>query len=391
MNASAHTPVAATVGFVVALLIAALVVGVVARRFRLPYAVLLLVASLPLHRNAPGFEPALFFIFLPALVFEAAWQLDLLVLRSVLWPIVFLVVPGVLVTTLAIAWLAHTFGGLPFPEALLLGAILSATDPVAVVAIFKNLKVPPELATIIEGESLLNDGIAAILYSVITIVVVAKSVPGPLEIGWDALRTSVGGAAVGFGVALVLTFIVRFAQDTMLDIVATLVGAYGAYLIADHFGMSGIFASLVVGASLRAFPQFPLDEEAVDAVDQFWGALAFIANALVFLLLGLRIDVVRIVHEPALVLATLAGLVLSRVFIAYVALPRMGMRGERASWTHAIALAGMRGALSLAFALIIPDSAPYRSQIIDAVFGAVTITLVVQGLAIGPILRRLAL
>jgi len=386
------TPLEQTVVFVVLLLLAALLVGVIARRAKLPYVVLLLLASLPLHAHGTqSFEPALFFIFLPALVFEAAWQLDLVVLRHVIWQVVFLVVPGVLLTTVAIAALAYRFGGLPFPEALLLGAILSATDPVAVVAIFKRLAVPHELATIVEGESLLNDGIAGILYAVITSVIIASRVPAPLQIAADALYTSVGGAAVGFAIALVLTLVVRLAQDTMLDIVATLVGAYGAYLVADHFGMSGIFASLVVGASLRAFPHFPVDAEAVDAVDQFWGALAFIANGLVFLLLGLRIDVVRIVHEPGLVAATLGGLVASRVVIAYAGLPLLGLRDERRAWTHAIALAGMRGALSLAFALIIPDRVPYRSQIIDAVFAAVTATLVVQGLAIGPVMRRLPL
>ncbi len=391
--AVATSPIEATVGFVVVLLFAALIVGIVARNLRAPYAILLLLVSLPLNlHGAISFGPILLFIFLPALIFEAAWQLDFATVRRYAAPIAVLAIPGVLVTMATIAAAAVAFGHLPWIEALLLGAILSATDPIAVIAAFRSLAgVPSELETIVEGESLLNDGIAAAAYGVLSLAALTTQLPAPSAVLGSLVVGSAGGALVGAVVAFGLALVIRFARDVQLDIVATLVGAYGSYLLAERLGASGIFAALTVGVALRALPRFPSGDGAVEGVDRFWGVLAFIANALVFLLLGLRIDVSRIFHEPALIAATLVALVVSRIAIAYVGLPLVGIRGERAAWNHVVVIAGMRGALSLALALAMPAQTPYRAQIIDAVFFAVTVTLVVQGFAIGPVIRRLRL
>ena len=389
----AGSSIEGTVGFVVLLLLAALIVGTIAGKIRAPYAVLLLLVSLPLNvHGSISFGPILLFIFLPALIFEAAWQLDLAKVRENVAPIAFLAVPGVLVTMGTIGAAAVAFGGLPWIEALLLGAILSATDPIAVIATFRSIAgIPAELETIVEGESLLNDGIAAAAYGVLSLAALSTQVPAPGPILGSLLFESLGGALVGIVVALGLALLMRFYNDAQLDVVATLVGAYGSYLLADRLGASGIFAALTVGIALRAAPRIPWSTDAVESVDRFWGVLAFIANAMVFLLLGLRIDMSRVFHEPALIATTLGALVVSRLAIAYLGLPFFGMRDERAAWNHVIVLAGMRGALSLALALAMPLQTPYRAQIIDTVFCAVTVTLVVQGFAIGPVIRRLRL
>lgn len=374
---------------VVALLAGALVVGAIASKVRIPYAVALLMVALPFqHSGAAAFAPSVLVILLPTLIFEAAWQLDLAYLRRAWRPIAFLAVPGVVITAFTIGLglsLAHV---MPFLEALLVGAIVSATDPLAVIAAFRELSAPRELATIVEGESLCNDGIAAVLYGAIIAVILngQSSITG---IALHAVGGTIGGAALGLAAAAVIALGMRWTNDVSLQIIATIVAAFSAYLVANHFGASAIFAALVVGIALRAFPGFPTSPDAVIEIDRFWAALAFIANSLVFLLLGLRIEFARIFHEPLLVLLTIGLVVGSRLLITYVGLPLLGI--NHVGWKRIVVLAGMRGALSLALALVLPEAIPYRPQIIDAVFGVVAFTLIVQGLAIGPVLRHLRL
>jgi CPA1 family monovalent cation:H+ antiporter len=386
LSVEAYSSVAQTV---VILLAAALLVGVIAGRLRFPYAVALLLVSLPLSFTAgSSFAPSLLAIFLPALVFEAAWHLDLGLLRQYWRPITFLAVPGVAITAFTVGIglsLAHV---MPFLEALLLGAIVSATDPIAVTATFKELRAPRELATIVEGESLCNDGIAAVLYTAIATVVVS----GSDQLGavvWGAVGGTFGGIAIGLVTAAVVALTMRISKVAELQIVATIVAAFGAYVIADLVGASGIFAVLVVGVALRAYRGFPSSREVTQQVDGFWAVLAFISNSIVFILLGLRIQFNRILHEPLLVLLTLGLVLASRFVLAYLGLPLLGIR--QLAWRRVVMLAGMRGALSLALALVLPATIPYRAQIIDAVFGVVAATLVVQGLTIGPVVRRLNL
>jgi CPA1 family monovalent cation:H+ antiporter len=376
-------------GIVIVLLACALVVGVVANRLRFPYAIALLLVSLPLSDTAAiSFAPSVLIVFLPALVFEAAWNVDLDLVRRWRRPIAFLAIPGVGLTALVVGcglWLAHV---MPFLEALLLGAIVSATDPIAVTAAFKQLAPPRELATIVEGESLFNDGIAAILYTAIVAIVVDGRSDVP-AVAFRAAAGSVGGLGVGLIVAAVVVGTMRWTKNARLEIIATVVAAFGAYLAALRVGTSGIFASLIVGIALRAYRAFPSSTAVAAEIDAFWSVLAFIANSLVFLLLGLRIQFDRIFHEPLLLCLTLGLVAASRAVLAYVGLPLLGINHR--GWNHIVMLAGMRGALSLALALVLPDSIPFRATIIDAVFGVVAVTLVVQGLAIGPALRGLRL
>jgi CPA1 family monovalent cation:H+ antiporter len=371
---------------VVLLLAAALAVGMLANRLRIPYTVALLVASLPLSFSpASAFAPSVLVVFLPALVFEASWGLELSAMRRFWKPIAFLAFPGVLIAAFSVAIglsLAHL---MPFLEALLLGAIVSATDPIAVSAAFKELSAPVELSVIVEGESLCNDGIAAALYSAVLAVIAS----GSGTLGVVSLRSiagSIGGALVGLAAATIVAFGMRRTSSVQLQIVATIVAAYAAYLVAQRFEASGIFAVLVAAVALRAYRGFPTSAAATVEIDRFWSVLAFIANSLVFLLLGLRINLARIWHEPLLVLLTLALVLASRFAITYVALPVLGIHDN--DWKKIVMLSGMRGALSVALALVLPPSVPFRAQIIDAVFGVVAATLVVQGLAIGPVLRR---
>lgn len=377
---------------VVAMLGVALLAGIVAQRTGLPYVVLIVAASLPLHLPrviGDQFSPLLLLVFLPALIFEAAWNLDAAALRRRWLPILVLALPGVLFSTLVIAGGLVLLGLLPLLPALVLGAILGATDPIAVIAVFRRLRVPHDLQTIVEGESLFNDGIAVVLTGVFTAALAAGAHGFDLPaIGFSVAKVTIGGVAVGLVAAGLLALLLRRVPDTMLLVVGTVVAAYGAYLAADNFGLSGIFAVLAVGIALRAFEHFPSKEGAVE-VDRFWAALAFFANTFVFLAMGLRIEIDRIAHEPFLLFATLGLLIGSRVILAYGAMPLSGLRPGMSSWLHVIALSGIRGALSVALALGLPQDLPHRPEIIDAVYGVVVVTLVGQGLALPLVLRRL--
>ncbi len=361
-------------------------VGRIAAWLRIPYAVALLVASLPLSLSAASaFAPSVLAIFLPALVFEASWQLDMTLIRRYWKPIAFLAVPGVAITAFAVAiglWCAHV---MPFLEALLLGAIVSATDPIAVSAAFKELSAPAELAIIVEGESLCNDGIAAALYSAI-VAIIANTSDSLAVISLRSAAGSIVGVLLGLVAATLVAFGMRGGTSTYLQITATIVATYAVYLLADRFHASGIFAVLVVGIALRAYRGFPTIE-AIQEIDRFWAVLAFLSNSLVFLLLGLRINFARILDEPLLVALTLVLVLGSRFLLTYVGLHILGINDR--NWKRIVMLAGMRGALSVALALVLPVTIPFRAEIIDVVFGVVAVTLIIQGLAIGPVLRRL--
>ncbi|MDQ2858230.1 MAG: sodium:proton antiporter [Candidatus Eremiobacteraeota bacterium] len=381
-----------TVSIVIALLAAALLVSVVAERAGIPYVVALLVVALPIELpHIPDqFAPALLFIFLPALIFEAAWNVDATILRNRSALIAILALPGVILTAFLVAGGLALAGLMPFLPALLLGAILAATDPIAVIAVFRRFRVPEELATIVEGESLFNDGAAIVLYGVVVASVTGiQAAPTPVGIAWSAFSISAGGAAIGFVIAAIVARVLRGTAEAPLQVVGTIVATFGSYLLADRLHLSGIFAAVVVGIALRAFPRFPSREASID-VDRFWSVMAYLANALVFVLMGLRLEWNRIVHEPMLVLVTLALVTVARIVLAFVAAPLGGGRLER-GWRSIIALSGMRGAVSVALVIGLPADVPLRGQLIDAVFGVVFITLVLQGLTIGPMLSHLKL
>jgi CPA1 family monovalent cation:H+ antiporter len=377
---------------VVAMLGVALLAGIIAQRTGLPYIVLLVAASLSLQLpNIIGeqFTPLLLLVFLPALIFEAAWNIDAAALRRYWLQITVLALPGVVLTALLVAGGLSLLGLLPLLPALLLGAILAATDPIAVIAIFRRLSVPSDLQTIVEGESLFNDGVAVVLTGLFTAAVATGAQGFDLPAaGLSLVKVTAGGAALGLVAAGLLLLLLRTVPDAMLLIVGTVVATYGAYLAADKIHFSGIFAVLAVGVALRAFKGFPA-KAAAEEVDRFWSALAFIANSLVFLAMGLGVEFERILKHPQFVLATLGLLIVARLILAYGALPLTGLRAGKESWLHVIALSGIRGALSVALALGLPHGLPYRADIIDAVYGVVVVTLVGQGLALPLVLRRL--
>jgi CPA1 family monovalent cation:H+ antiporter len=377
----------------VELLGAAVIVAIVAERIHLPAAVALVGFGAIISSTVPiglpfTFGPALLFIFLPPLIFEAAWNLDAGALRRMAWSIAVLAVPGVLLTTGVIALGLSVSGQLPIVAAFMFGTIVSATDPVGVIAIFRRLNVPLDLVTLVEGESIANDGVAIALYGIALALAASPATVDVWGITWSAVIGVLGGAAIGAAAAVIIGFAIRGARERSVELTATIVLAFGAYGVADSLDCSGVFASAAAGITLRAMRGFVLTAQAPRDIDQFWEVIAFVGNAVVFLGTGLVLQIPRIFHEPLLVLAAIVVVSASRAMLAFGVLPALGIGTLYAGWRETAFFAGMRGALSLALALGLPATFPERREIIDATFAVVLVTLVVQGATIETLLKR---
>ena len=363
----------------------------------LRYVAPLLALGMILGSLRPGaftqsFGHATLWIFLPVLIFDAAWELDALAARRLWRPIAFLAFPGVALTAAAIAAAAHFAGGLSWRAALLLGAILSATDPIAVAALFRKLAVPSELLTIVESESLLNDAVAVALYRALLLAAASTALaasPAPLVAG--AFGGVVAGVAIGFAVAYVVARVFLRNVAVPAQAVATFAGAYGAYYAAEYFGWSGIFAVIAFGIALRAFEGQRISQDAVRAVGRAWEWLVVAANGILFFLIGASLDVTRLLHEPRLLLATLAGVTLAR-FVLTGALLLPAVRPHLPpAWLAVIRFAGVRGALSLALAIGTPLALAHRGEIIDATFFVVIVSIFATAFTLERRVRRLGL
>jgi len=372
-------------GFVV-LLTFAVIVSIAAERLRIPAAVLLVAVGATFgsawHMPPPfAFGPSLFFVFLPPLIFEAAWSIDLTALRSVAARVTLLAVPGTVVSALVVAVTLLVAGALPFGAAFVLGAIISATDPVAVIAVFRKVAVPSAVKALVEAESLSNDGVAVVLYSIALSIAQGVHISWLPAIGYGMVQI-VGGTLLGTACALPLWLVLRTTRSSEYEVTGTIVLAYIAYLLADHLRLSGIFATAAAAVTLRAFLRRASHMNNRDVVDEFWKSGAYIANATVFLATGLLIDVPRALHHPLLVALVIVAVLSSRAALS------SGAGTDRAS-RITVFLAGMRGALPLALALSLPANVEFRATIIDGVFAVVLITLVIQGALLEPVVTRL--
>lgn len=356
----------------------------------------LLVAGIAVGIAFPGrftglFGQATLYVFLPALIFEGAWHLDLRLMRRASVPIALLAVPGVVLTAGVIAVCVHYIGTFGWGAALVLGAILSATDPVAVVAVFRRLPIPRELATIVESESLLNDAVAVVLYrAILTAIIITPSIPHVVHAGAQAVVGVVIGIAIGGALAFAAAFALRRHISAPVQSIATFAGAYGAYVLADRGGWSGIFAVLTFGVALRELERRRISVESAEGVEKFWDAVALLANVVLFFLIGAALDFTRLVHVLPAVGITLGAVFLARVLLSYGLLaPARGYL--RPFWRTVVRMAGIRGALSLALAIATPAAVAQRSLIINATFAVVVVTILAGTLTLEPRLERMQL
>ena len=328
------------------------------------------------------------YVFLPALLFEAAWNLNYRAIRRHWMAIATLAGPGVVLTALIVAG-ALALVRVPLGPGLLAGATLSATDPIAVVAVFRRLKLPQTVVTIVECESLFNDAVAVTLYrAVLALLAIDAAGAGTLGVVVvTALAGVIGGAIVGVLLAFVVARALRDRSSVALQIPATILCAYGAYFAAEHLRLSGIFATIACGIALRYYERAWMTLRIAEDVNMFWDVAALGANALVFFMVGAALQLGRLAEAPLFTVACLVAIALARVVVAGLLLPSPYPR----EWQGIVRAANLRGALSLALALAIPVSIAYRAAIIDATFAVALATLAVSGITLPRTAKRAAL
>lgn len=381
----------------VGLVVVATAVALVSRRSALPYSVALVLAGLGIsvlfpNRQVQITPDLILAVLLPGLVFEAAYKIDLGELRRTFGIVAVLAAPGVLITAGVVAVVVSTTTGLDFPLAFVLGAMISATDPVAVVALFKRLGAPSRLATAVEAESLLNDGTGVVLFA---IAIRALSEPVTLAAGaLSFVVTVVSSAVIGFVAGRVAHRLMRAANDHLIELAISVVAAYGTYLLADRLHESGIIATVVVGIVLgnEVAPR-PLSARTRVALDIVWEFVAFMLTALTFLLMGLVISPDQLVRAAPIIAAGFIAITVARAFVVYVvigggerALPRPSLLPL--AFLHVMFWAGLRGAVAIALALALPIGLPQRDLLTGAVYGVVLVTLLIQGTTAGLVVRR---
>lgn len=388
----------------------ALFITTFAKKLRIPYTVGLVIAGVffsffgtPLLNLTPEL---IFTVFLPPLLFDGAWRLNIQHILRKWRPILYFSLPGVLITASIIGVFVHFGASVPWSLALLLGAILSPTDPITVLGVMQEQKVNEDFSTIIESESLFNDGVGGSLYRALGITALSTHLNGYgyafIPIGqWASIFIQqLGiGALVGAALGCLIILLVKYIDDPLLETAFTFVISYGAFLTAEYFNGSGIVAVVTAGLCIGTLGRrFGMHRNTITAVNSFWEQLAFLTNAVLFLLLGAHFDINTLVTNPqslgisgvliiaCAIIATLVGRLV--VCLLYGLFIRLTHQVWNKGWLVAIWGSGFRGALSLALVLSLPSTLAYRPQFIVATFAVILFTLVVHGLSIRYLLIR---
>jgi Na+:H+ antiporter len=390
------TPVVAAELFVGLIVIAA-VVALAARRTVLPYSVALVLAGLAMSSVLPRLDPPvdpelLLFVLLPGLVFEAALQTRLDDLRGSLRAVIVLAAPGVLISAGIVAVVLNLATGMDPTLAFVVGAAVAATDPAAVITIFKHLRVPQRLATVVEAESLFNDGTGIVVFAIaLTAVKSGVDIVG----GSTAFVATVAVSTV-FGVTIgwIGSRVIASVDDHLIELTVSLAVAYGTYLLADRLHESGIIATVVAGIVVgnrgRAGGMSPQTRLALDTV---WEFLAFLLTALTFLLVGLAISPSTVADAAVPVAWGFGAVLVGRAVVVYgllggAAAILPGRRTLPVPWLHVLFWSGLRGAVATALALSLPADLPQRDLVAGTVYGIVLLTLILQGTSADFVMRR---
>jgi CPA1 family monovalent cation:H+ antiporter len=399
----------------VGLLAAVIALSTVARWASIPYPIVLVLGGLVL-----GFVPGLpkvqldpdvvLVLFLPPLLYSAAFFGDLQAMRRNTRPILLTSIGLVLFTMGAVAVVAHELvDGLPWAAAFALGAVVSPTDPLAATTIMRRLSVPRRMVNVVEGESLVNDATALVSYK-LALGVAAGETFSVLDASWHFVAGALGGIAIGLAVGVVIAEVRRRMEDPPVEVTVSLLSAYAAYIPAERAGASAVLAAVACGLYLgfRA-PEIASPDSRIQAIS-FWQSFVFILNALLFILVGLQLRNILdslsgysagsligyAAAVSAVVIAARLVWVFTVVYLVRVLDRRPSQRERRASWRMRLvsAWSGMRGSVSLAAALAIPFTTnghpfPQRDLIIFLTFSVIFATLVLQGLTLPALIRAL--
>jgi CPA1 family monovalent cation:H+ antiporter len=421
LASTGHGDLTETVHVTVGLLSVAVIIGVLTRFVRVPYTVALVLAGLAI--TVSGAAPAgvyitqelVLLLFLPPLLFQAGLHLDLEHLRRAWRPVFILAFPGVIATSFGVALAIGSFlpdgtGG--FAAALLMGVVMAPTDPISVVATFRTAGVPQLLKDVVEGESLFNDGTAVALFSVLKSVVFAAGT-GAAVAAVDAVPLTVGsvgirfiyisgiGMVLGLGLGLIAFWLLRQLEDPTLETMITVALAWGSFVMAESLGASGVIAVVVSALIIGNYGTvLSMSDRTRTTLLAFWASVDFLANSLLFLLVGFELSdpgVVgaagaggwRLLLEPTVLSAAGAVLLALLLCRAAVVFPTVWLlkREWPRGWKWVIWWAGLRGSLSLALILGLP-AGPLRAFLAPVAFLVVLASLLGQALSMPTLVRR---
>jgi CPA1 family monovalent cation:H+ antiporter len=392
--------------FVTWLLIASLI-GMLVKRLKMPYTVglvligLVLEIIIPLARARPGMispedmrtfliPNLILSLLVPPLVFEAAFHVDSAALRKGIKSVLTFAVPGVALTMVLVGGVVAWGTDLPLAVALVFGALIAATDPVAVVALFRSLGAPKKLLVLLEGESLFNDGTAIVLFHAM-LGIVASGEFRLVRSLIDFIKVAAGGVLVGALIGWLISQLLKRVDDHLIEISLSLVAAYGSYLFAESFHLSGVLGVVAAGIFSGNVGARAMSEATKEKLIDFWEYAAFLANSFVFLIIGLMIDLGTVANNLGAILLAILAVLLARAVVIY-GLSHF-FKDIESSTKHVLFWGGLRGAISLALALslTVEGLGPGLEVLQAMAFGIVLFTLLVQGTTMASLLRRLKL
>ena len=399
-----------TEAVILLLFVVASVVAMLARRLSIPYTVALVIAGLILGSlqlvHAPELtRDVLFLIFLPGLIFEAAFHINFDDLWRDRATVLGLAIPGVILTIAVTALLLvsaskgiQLLPGISLPEmgwplALLFGAAIAATDPIAVTALFERLGAPQRLNLLIKGESLLDDGTAIVFFNLVMVLLAGERTSGS-ELLVEFIRVVGGGVVVGSIIGLMVAQALQRIDDAMVAITLTTVAAYGSFLVADQSGFSGVMSTVAAGLICGNYGmRRGVSPSLKVAANTFWEYLGFALNSLVFLLMAFEIRLDALWATWLIILLAYLAMTLARALVVAITCGALAWTPARIprSWALILSWGGLRGALSMVLVLSLPPSLPMRETVINMVFGVVLLSIFVQGTSMAPLARRLGL
>lgn len=371
-------------------------VAIGAKRVGVPYNVALVLVGLALVLlgvlPAAPLDPELVLVgVLPVLVFEGALFANLDHLREARNAILTLAIPGVALSLLGTAAIATWALDLPFTVALVLGALLAITDTVSVLLAFRAVRVPDRLAAIMEGESLFNDGTALVLVAT-TAALAAGAEADAISISRSLVVAIVGGALFGAVFAALGAAALRATPDHLTAVLVTIVVVFGASLLSEEVHASPVIAVVIVGLVMGRAARRSLPPSRVLALQGFWETIGFALNVFVFLLVGMQIDARSLLAEAQGIALALAALHAGRALAVYGGFGALRLASSErlpVRWKHVMVLGNIKGSLSMAAVLALPDSVPFKPRLVAIVFGVTFVTLLTQALPFARFLRWL--
>ena len=400
-----HGLVSSTLTTFVSLLAFATVVGVFAKIIRIPYTIALVLAGLAVA--IVGAAPVgvvitqelVLVLLLPPLLFQAGLHLDIELLQKKAVPVMILAIPGVVLSTVLVAIAVRPFlGDFGWLPALLFGAMLAPTDPISVIATLKNAKAPHRLRTLIEGESLFNDGTGIVLFLILVAAVFTVDgkttdlsfVNGIMQF----VKVAGLGVVFGLGFGLSAFWILRRLNDHVLENAITIVLAWGSFIVAEQSGASGVIAVVVTGLIIGNYgTKLAMSDQTVQTINTFWESIDFLINSIVFLLIGFELQDIGGLSEllqvsvVSAVASVFIAILVARGVLVYPIAFILGRHWNK-GWKHVVFWSGLKGSIPLALVLGLPDG-ELKHMLVPIAFGVVLVSLLLQGLTVGPLIRYL--